>query len=151
MLSISKPTNPSCCPPWRAGDVLLTPPLPCVLATASSEYLQSIACLLRYSLWIKARYFLASPLFLSCLLLAVTLLPSLPRLLVGLSSFCLLVGFPIPYSPLKCLSLSHTFPFASPQMSLSAAGMEETSNFSFLALDLLESKNTHKLSLWEKL
>lgn len=100
-------------PPRSNGDVLLTPSLPCVLAIASSEYLQSIRCLLKYSLWIKAQYFLASLRFLSCLLLTVIYLPFSPRLLIGLNSFCLLVGLPFPYNPPKRFGLSHTFPVSS--------------------------------------
>lgn len=73
---------------------IITPPLPCVLAIASTEYLQSIHCLLNYSLWIKAQYFLASLHFLHCLLLTVTYLPFLPRLLIDLNSFCLWDGLP---------------------------------------------------------
>lgn len=118
--------------------MLLTPPPPCVLAIASTEYLQSIRCLLKYSLWIKAQYFLASLHSLSCLLLTAIYLPFSPRLLIGLNSFCLLVGVPLPTTHRSALA-SRTFPLSSTNVQLrwGPAG-----NFSFLALDLLERFKT---------
>lgn len=93
--------------------MLITPPLPCVFVIASTEYLQSIQCLLKHSRWIKAQYFLASLHFLSCLLLAVIYLPFSPRLLIGMNSFCLVVGLLFLYNPPKCFGLSPTFPLST--------------------------------------
>lgn len=106
--------------------------------SSGTEYLQSTQCLLKYSLWIKAQYFLAFPLFLRCLLLTVAYLPFLPGLLIGLNGVWPSLGFLL--HAMHWAVISHISP---PRSSVGAAGMEESSwQLLFSALHLIEPLKT---------
>lgn len=61
-------------------------------------------------------------------------------LLIGLNSFCLLVGLPFPYNPPKCFGLSSLSPLLTTKVPLGRR--KPASNFSALALDLVECFKT---------